>query len=80
MLGEAEKLVRLALSLPAQADRFFRQASRGELTRAHDVEPGGAALDPAHRGGGQPAGRRRGLCVAPAGGRGRVRDAGVGAP
>jgi predicted unusual protein kinase regulating ubiquinone biosynthesis (AarF/ABC1/UbiB family) len=32
LLGEAEKLVRAALSLPGQADRFFRQASGGELT------------------------------------------------
>jgi predicted unusual protein kinase regulating ubiquinone biosynthesis (AarF/ABC1/UbiB family) len=32
VLGEVEKLVRLALSLPAQADRLVQQASRGELT------------------------------------------------
>ncbi len=32
VLGEVEKLVRVALSLPAQADGFFRQAGRGELT------------------------------------------------
>jgi predicted unusual protein kinase regulating ubiquinone biosynthesis (AarF/ABC1/UbiB family) len=31
-LGEAEKLTRLALSLPGQADRFFSQATRGQLT------------------------------------------------
>jgi predicted unusual protein kinase regulating ubiquinone biosynthesis (AarF/ABC1/UbiB family) len=32
VLGELEKVARLALSLPGQADRFFGQASRGELT------------------------------------------------
>jgi len=32
LLGEVEKLVRSALSLPAQADRLVQQASRGELT------------------------------------------------
>ena len=31
-LGELEKMVRLVLSLPAQADRFFGQAARGELS------------------------------------------------
>ena len=31
VVGELEKVTRLALSLPGQADRFFRQASRGEL-------------------------------------------------
>jgi predicted unusual protein kinase regulating ubiquinone biosynthesis (AarF/ABC1/UbiB family) len=31
MLGELEKMTRLALSLPGQADRFFSQVSRGEL-------------------------------------------------
>jgi predicted unusual protein kinase regulating ubiquinone biosynthesis (AarF/ABC1/UbiB family) len=30
--GELEKMVRLVLSLPGQADRFFGQATRGELT------------------------------------------------
>jgi predicted unusual protein kinase regulating ubiquinone biosynthesis (AarF/ABC1/UbiB family) len=30
-LGEAAKLARLAVSLPGQADRFFGQATRGEL-------------------------------------------------
>jgi predicted unusual protein kinase regulating ubiquinone biosynthesis (AarF/ABC1/UbiB family) len=32
MLGELEKGVRLALSLPGQADRFFGEALRGELS------------------------------------------------
>jgi predicted unusual protein kinase regulating ubiquinone biosynthesis (AarF/ABC1/UbiB family) len=32
VLDELEKVTRLVLSLPAQADRFFSQASRGELT------------------------------------------------
>lgn len=31
-LGELEKATRLVLSLPGQADRFFGQANRGELT------------------------------------------------
>jgi predicted unusual protein kinase regulating ubiquinone biosynthesis (AarF/ABC1/UbiB family) len=31
-LGELEKMVRLVVSLPAQADRFFGQAARGELS------------------------------------------------
>jgi predicted unusual protein kinase regulating ubiquinone biosynthesis (AarF/ABC1/UbiB family) len=31
-LGELEKMVRLVLSLPGQADRFFGQAARGELS------------------------------------------------
>lgn len=31
-LGEAEKMTRLVLSLPGQADRFFSQVNRGELT------------------------------------------------
>jgi predicted unusual protein kinase regulating ubiquinone biosynthesis (AarF/ABC1/UbiB family) len=31
VLGELEKATRLALSLPGQADRFFSQATRGEL-------------------------------------------------
>jgi predicted unusual protein kinase regulating ubiquinone biosynthesis (AarF/ABC1/UbiB family) len=31
-LSEAEKMTRLVLSLPGQADRFFGQATRGELT------------------------------------------------
>jgi predicted unusual protein kinase regulating ubiquinone biosynthesis (AarF/ABC1/UbiB family) len=30
-VGEVEKVARLALSLPVQADRFFSRASRGEL-------------------------------------------------
>jgi hypothetical protein len=32
VLGEVEQVVRLALSLPKQADRFFQEANRGELT------------------------------------------------
>jgi len=32
VLGELEKATRLILSLPGQADRFFSQATRGELT------------------------------------------------
>lgn len=32
ILGEVEKLVRVALSLPGQADRFLHQAARGELS------------------------------------------------
>jgi predicted unusual protein kinase regulating ubiquinone biosynthesis (AarF/ABC1/UbiB family) len=31
VLGELEKVTRVALSLPGQADRFFSQAARGEL-------------------------------------------------
>ncbi len=31
VLGELEKVTRLVLSLPGQADRFFSQATRGEL-------------------------------------------------
>ena len=31
MAGELEKMTRLVLSLPGQADRFFRQVNRGEL-------------------------------------------------
>ncbi len=31
LVGEVEKVARLALSLPSQADRFFGQANRGEL-------------------------------------------------
>ncbi len=32
LLGEVEKMGRLALSLPGQADRFFQQAAQGNLT------------------------------------------------
>jgi predicted unusual protein kinase regulating ubiquinone biosynthesis (AarF/ABC1/UbiB family) len=32
LLAELEKMTRLVLSLPGQADRFFGQATRGELT------------------------------------------------
>jgi predicted unusual protein kinase regulating ubiquinone biosynthesis (AarF/ABC1/UbiB family) len=32
VLGEVEKLARVALSLPGQADRFLHQAGRGELS------------------------------------------------
>jgi predicted unusual protein kinase regulating ubiquinone biosynthesis (AarF/ABC1/UbiB family) len=32
VLGEAEKLARVALSLPGQADRFLRDANRGDLS------------------------------------------------
>lgn len=32
VLGEVEKLVRVALSLPGQADRVLHQAARGELS------------------------------------------------
>jgi predicted unusual protein kinase regulating ubiquinone biosynthesis (AarF/ABC1/UbiB family) len=32
LLGELEQATRLILSLPGQADRFFRRASQGELT------------------------------------------------
>jgi len=32
IVGELEKATRLVLSLPGQADRFFRQASQGQLT------------------------------------------------
>jgi hypothetical protein len=31
LLGELEKMTRLVLSLPGKADRFFSQATRGEL-------------------------------------------------
>jgi predicted unusual protein kinase regulating ubiquinone biosynthesis (AarF/ABC1/UbiB family) len=31
VVGEVEKVARLALSLPGQADRFFSRANRGEL-------------------------------------------------
>ena len=39
-LGEMEKATRLLLSLPGQADRFFSQANRGELTVRNDWSPG----------------------------------------
>ena len=32
ILGELEKMGRLALSLPGQADRFFQRAAQGDLT------------------------------------------------
>ena len=47
VLAEVEQVIRLALSLPKQADRFFHEASRGELTVRTTWSP--EAMRSAHR-------------------------------